>query len=181
MMMRNIIMDRRVTFLGLVFSVLLAVGLVGGCGSGPEATPTPTKTPLGNTNSANTPVPAAQATTPAPQGSDQTPPVQGGSAPTATQPAAQSQSIVVINADQVNVRSEPSTTGKIVATVNTGQKFTLGGRNQDKTWLQIEDNGKEIGWVFAEYADVQTGTQPSQPTSARPGHPTTQPAATQAS
>src|SRR5206468_12497500 len=107
MAMRNILMDKRLTFFGLVLSVLLAVGLMGGCGSGPEATPTPTKTPLGNTNSASTPVPAVQATPAASQAGNQTPPVQGGSAPTATQPAAQSQSIVVINADQVNVRSEP--------------------------------------------------------------------------
>ncbi|CAN5826770.1 hypothetical protein BH10CHL1_BH10CHL1_07030 [soil metagenome] len=141
----------------IILGALLAIALAGGCGgSGPEPTPTPTKTPISSTASqpANTPAPAAQAAKPTP------PPATPASAAAPT--AAPSQTIVVVNADQVNVRSEPNTEGSIVATVNTGQKYTLIGRNQDNTWLQVGENGKEIGWIFGEFADIQTGAPAAQ-------------------
>ncbi len=146
-------MPKKFAFVFVMLGALLTLALAGGCGgSGPEPTPTPTKTPIGaGSQPTNTVASAVVAGTPTAQ--------PATVAPTNAQPTAptKSESIVVVNADQVNVRSEPNTSGTIVATVNTGQKYTLIGRNQDNTWLQVGENGKEIGWIFGEFATVQTG------------------------
>lgn len=177
-------MDKQYKSVSALLRLLVVAVLVSGCGGNrAQPTATPTKTPIPRVGGAatNTPAPAAQATTP-PQTSGQ------AATPTpatsqATTPAAQSESIVVINADQVNVRSEPNTSGEIVATVNTGQKYKLLGRSQDQEWLQVGEDSKEIGWVFAQYAEVQTSaptaqtgdqTTPTQSQSGQAAQPTAQ-------
>jgi len=156
-------MQRPQKLFQIVLPLLLACVLVG-CGSEDEPTPTPTKTPM-------TAAEAVQPTaTLAPAESGQT-----GGQP-AEQPAAQPtpeptkiETIGTVTADLLNIRSEPSTEGELVTTATIGQKFTVVGRNQDGTWLQVADNGKLLGWVAAEFLEVaQVAVAPSNPTTGEP-------------
>lgn len=161
----------------LAFTLTLAA-----CGSAePEPTPTPTKTPLGAV-AAETPPPLATPTQPAAQTGGQ--PAQSGQPETQALPTAtpKTETIGTVTADLLNIRSDPSTDGTIVTTATTGQKFTVVGRNQDGTWLQLADNGKLLGWAAAEFIQVEQqvvngeqsnsspaqGGDPATPTAAAP-------------
>ena len=142
----------------IVLAALLTLILASACGSEPEATATPTKTPVGaGAQAANTPeaavTPTAPTTTEVPTAT---------TAANAAPAAPQTQTIVRINTDLLNVRSAPDITGEILATVNTGDTFTLIGRNQDNTWVQIGEDGRQLGWVAAEFVEIQTDVPVTQ-------------------
>ncbi len=145
----------------LCLFLLLFALLIAACGGDePEPTATPTKTPLPANQPAATPPPetATQVAAPA-QGNTQ--PANGQSAqPTAT--PTKTETIGVVTADLLNIRSDPNTTANIVGTANTGQKFTIVGRNQDGTWLQLADNGKLLGWAAAEFIQVEKAGSPGE-------------------
>lgn len=147
-------MRRRVWWFGLLAVVLLVV--LSGCGRrGPEPTPTPTKTPTGGVSLA---APAAPAETPQP------PPAA---------PAAQTgKTVAVINTAVLNVRAAPSADAQIVGTVEQGAQYDVIGRTQDSAWIQIGRDGREIGWVSAQFVVLQVvnpgaapvaGGQPAPP------------------
>lgn len=171
--------------LSVFVRLFLVAAIVSACGGNrAQPTATPTKTPIPRVGAAtDTPVPATQAPAGTPKPVDQ----QATPAPStdnqSSGAAPQAETMVVINSDQVNVRSEPSTSGAVVTTVNTGQKYKLLGRSQDQQWIQVGEDSKEIGWVFAQYADVQTGA-PAQAdgkaTPAQGGGQATQPTPAQA-
>jgi uncharacterized protein YraI len=72
------------------------------------------------------------------------------------------ETIGTVTADLLNIRSDPNTTANIVAEATLGDQFTIVGRNQDGTWLQVAQAGKLLGWVFAEYIEVsQVAVTPS--------------------
>lgn len=141
-------------------ALLMFTMFLSGCwGSGPEPTPTPTKTPVGvgqvdaptNTPAADAqPATGNQSAAPAPQPAD-----------TPTPEPTKGETIGVINADLLNIRSDPSTTGNIVGSATNGQRFTIVGRNQDGAWLQVAENGRLLGWVAAEFVDIQQGDVPA--------------------
>lgn len=143
---------------------LLIVLLFSGCGSGPEATSTPTKTPLGASeqapvNPTATPIPAVNQ------------PATSAAEPTVAPATGQTGSpaeIAVINADLLNIRGGPSTGDEIVRTANLGEEFTIVDRSQDGSWVQIAQAGQTVGWVAAEFVTVQQDNQPPAPTAGGP-------------
>src|SRR5690606_35943260 len=50
----------------------------------------------------------------------------------------------------------PSADGELVQTVEQGQQFDVIGRSQDGGWVQIGTEGREVGWVSAEFVVEQT-------------------------
>jgi len=71
------------------------------------------------------------------------------SVPTATQSQIVSteQTLSVTSKARLNVRSEPSTSGVIVATLNFGQTVSAIGRSADGLWLAIDTGG----WISSAY------------------------------
>jgi len=143
----------------LVYWLFFVLLLTSACGSGPEATPTPTKTPPG----------AAPAEVPA----TPTAPAETGAAPNATSaPAAESQpppasapaatavqtEIATVNTELLNIRGGPSTNDSIVTTANQGQQFQLIERSPDGQWVHLGTNGSALGWAAAEFVTISAGT-----------------------
>ena len=138
----------------------LAVIVLAACGGRrTEATPTPTKTPdSGQTGAAPAATPDASAT-----GTDPTAPSESTSAPTAAQPTPATKTVAVINAAILNVRRSPSTDGEVVQTVEEGQQYDVIGRSQDGEWVQIGSDGRELGWVAAEFIIEETVQLAAEP------------------
>jgi polysaccharide biosynthesis protein PslG len=129
--------------LSLIFATAL---LLIACGPEEAPTPTPTKTPAvaAQPAAAETPVPEVQ-------------PQTGGES-TAAQPQGQSAEQPVratINASQLNIRSGPGTNYDIVRTATQGQQFDLVAVSEDRTWVQIAENGAPVGWTAAEFLTIQ--------------------------
>jgi uncharacterized protein YraI len=141
--------------------MLLAVLTLAGCGRGgkQEPTPTPTKTPLAVGEAPATPVPpaAVQPTVAPAQPAEAQPtaPAEPEETPTTKEVA-----MGTVTATQLNVRSDPSTDAAIVSTVNQGEQYEIVGRSQDDQWVQLGKDGALIGWVAAEYMQVETVTVP---------------------
>jgi uncharacterized protein YraI len=101
-------------------------------------------------------------------------------APTPT-PAPATKAVAVINASILNVRRAPATDGEVIQTVNQGERYDIIGRSQDGDWVQIGTQGREVGWVAAEFvleesetvvvAPAVPGDQPAQPEAAVPTAP----------
>ncbi|MDQ3249823.1 MAG: SH3 domain-containing protein, partial [Chloroflexota bacterium] len=162
----------------VLLTALIMLILLSACGSsGAEPSATPTKTPVpANAQATNTPAPPTPTSPTAAQ-----PTTAAASQPAPAAP--QTQSIVLITTDSLNVRREPNATADILTTVNTGQTFTLIGRNQDNAWVQIGENNREVGWVSAEFVEIQTGvpvTQTQTQTSTQAGVAATPPPAANA-
>lgn len=136
--------------------VIVAVMSLSACGRGrSEATATPTKTPdsaqSGAAPEAATPTPVPAAAGANPTAASQPTPV--AEAPT---PTPATKAVAVINATILNVRRSPSADGELVQTVEQGQQYDVIGRSQDGAWLQIGTEGREVGWVSAEFVTEQT-------------------------
>jgi len=61
---------------------------------------------------------------------------------------------------RLNVRSAPSTEGRIVAQIERGETYPIIGRNADRSWWQVDVDGTQ-GWAFARFiVDSNTGAVP---------------------
>jgi hypothetical protein len=61
---------------------------------------------------------------------------------------------LVTSTNNVNLRSDPSTTNPLLLTIPAGTIFTASGRSQDKSWWRISynsGNNVTVGWVSAQY------------------------------
>ena len=163
---------------GVVFTLSL-----GGCalpfmgGGAPEPTapvatrvivPTFTPTPVGEAPATPTPqptptvqvlavaaAPTAGAAVTTTQTLTQTGAVTTTEAAAPASPTAAPEPALEVESDQVNVRSGPGTGFGVVGTVNTGERFDIKGRNEDKSWWLICCvNGKE-GWIYGELTDEE--------------------------
>jgi len=141
----------------LILATVLLLFTVAACGRGkPEATPTPTKTPMLETGQQTDP---ASPATPEPQnpGDTTTPtatPVPADNSTSAPEPTTKV--MATINASILNVRSGPTTESDVVQTVNQGERYEIIGRNQEDTWVQLGTDGRELGWVATEFVTVET-------------------------
>ncbi len=61
--------------------------------------------------------------------------------------------VVQVDADLVNVRSGPGTNYPVVATAGSADAYTLNGRSEDGTWLQVCCLGAEQvpGWISGDF------------------------------
>jgi hypothetical protein len=102
----------------------------------PTNTPTPTLTP--------TPTP--------------TPTTTPTNTPTLTPPPAMPHAVVI---NPVNLRSGPGTVYDIIGTLSPGQILTVTGRIADTTWLQVNTDQMQEGWVVNR-ADLVTLNLPTE-------------------
>ncbi|MCC6457854.1 MAG: SH3 domain-containing protein [Caldilineaceae bacterium] len=134
--------------------VLLFVALfvLAGCGRGRgEPTATPTKTPDSGQSGA-----APEAVTPTPVSAGAAAPSAAPATATdASTPTPATRTVAEINAAILNVRRAPSADAEVVQTVEQGQQYDVIGRSQDGAWIQIGSEGRELGWVAAEFVVVQ--------------------------
>ena len=75
--------------------------------------------------------------------------------PPAATPTATPEPALEVESDQVNVRSGPGTGFGIVGTVNTGERFVIKGRNEDKSWWLICCVNGQEGWIYGELTDEE--------------------------
>ena len=127
------------------FTILLGLMLLlAACGGGSEPTPTPTKTPAAAAQSEATATPTI-----APASNQDTGAAAQPAPPTDTpQPATPTpavEKIARVTADQINVRSGPSTADAVVRLANSGETFTLLGQSADGQWLELGENGASLG------------------------------------
>jgi uncharacterized protein YgiM (DUF1202 family) len=166
--------------------VLLTLLIATGCGrTRAEATPTPTKTPAVSAAAGDT-----SATATADAGTTPGAAQPGAGAPTGGTPVAETpgatptpatKSVAVVAASILNVRSAPSADGQVINTVTEGQRFDIIGRSQDGAWIQIGQEGREVGWVSAEFVTIETvdASASPEPDAAAPTPAAEQPAAQQ--
>lgn len=60
---------------------------------------------------------------------------------------------IAVTTSQLNVRENPSITGRVLTQITRSQIYPIIGRNADSTWWQINVNGT-IGWVNATYVSA---------------------------
>ncbi len=177
--------------LRILVLLTLALGLalvLGGCGrSRAEATPTPTKTPPAEGGQPTVSQPATATPVP-PTTAPQAPapaPAEPAAQPTAApEPEVKTQTFAAVNTDLLNVRREPSTTGEVLRTVAQGEEYAVMGRTADGQWLQLDEDGRELGWVAAEFMTIlgeRPVAQAGEPTAAPVAQGGDQPAPTPAS
>ena len=80
--------------------------------------------------------------------------------PSATAKAAKavaSAAVGVVNASSVNVRIGPGTVYPVADRLQETSDFSIAGRNEDGTWLQIccATGGEDQNWIAAEFVDVR--------------------------
>lgn len=151
-------MKKSVVRLALLVCMIV---ILAACGSEPEATPTPTKTPEAGSGEPAVIAPTVTPVAPAAPASGGQP--APADSQTATQSAAaQTQSEATVNADGgLNLRSDPNASSTVIRVADKGEKFIVVSKTDDGQWVQVAQNGQTLGWLAAEFVDL-TGTQVAQ-------------------
>lgn len=161
----------------IVALTLAATIFLAACGGGEGPTPTPTKTPMAQVAATPTPTLAPVTAGDAGDAGAQTPVASAPTdAPVPPTLAPVVEKIARVTADQLNVRSEPSTAGAIVKLANNGESFTLLGQSDDGQWLQLGENGAPLGWGAAEFMIVEEQVVQAPAGTGDPVRPTSAPA-----
>ncbi|MGB8646780.1 MAG: SH3 domain-containing protein [Anaerolineae bacterium] len=128
----------------LILILLTALALAG-CADSP--TPTPTLTPVVTRTPTLRPTatPVPPTATPAPPTVPPQPPTPTPLPPIATLKLP------------ANVRAGPSTFFPIIGKLKTGSRYPIVGKSEDSKWWQIPLDNK-LGWIPADFTDVQGGT-----------------------
>ncbi|MFX1476373.1 MAG: SH3 domain-containing protein [Promethearchaeota archaeon] len=103
----------------------------------------------------NTPVLSTDTPTPVPPTDTPTPPAPPTNTPTPT-PTPDAVTVAA-----VNLRSGPGTGYERIGTLSPGQVLTVTGRIADTTWLQVNTNQMQEGWVINQ-ADLVTLNLPTE-------------------
>lgn len=165
-------MRRTWKVLGLLLGLTL---MLAACGGGAEPTPTPTKTPVAATEPTATPT-IAPATGQETGAAAAQPTVAAPAAPTNTPaPTPTPEKVARVTADQLNVRSGPSTSDSIVRLANAGETFSLLGQSDDGQWLQLGENGAAVGWGAAEFMTIEERVAQAPTNAGGSTQPTTAP------
>ena len=56
--------------------------------------------------------------------------------------------------DSLRLRAAPSTTSAMLTLLQPDTPLTILGRSEDQKWLHVQTEADQIGWVFAQYVDV---------------------------
>jgi hypothetical protein len=164
----------------LILSSLLTLLLLAGCGSrrGGDPTPTPTKTPAGQSAAVATPVPpSVDANTQAAQQTQAAQPVPvvdatlAQPAEVATEPTPEPYSVATVNTDLLNIRSDHDANAEVVRTANRGETFDVLGKNAASSWANLGQNGEVVGWAAVEYLTIVDPVKPPEPVVAEPAAP----------
>ena len=134
-------------------TALAALLLLAACGGGAEPTPTPTKTPAAQEQPA-TPTPTLAPVSVEPAPAQEQSAAQPADTP-APAPTPVIEKIARVTADQLNIRSNPSTDGTIVKLALTGETYTVLSQSDDGQWLELAENGNALGWAAAEFMTVE--------------------------
>jgi uncharacterized protein YraI len=129
------------------------------------ATPTPSDTP--------TPTDTATPTPSATLSPSATPSTTPSPTPSATATRAEPQAVA---GERLNMRSGPSQQYDVLGTYEPGAVFTPLGRNDDGTWLQVHAPDGQIGWMLAQYLQLNVALD-DLPVVAAPPTPTPRPTA----
>ena len=80
-------------------------------------------------------------------------PTTAGGSPNAksTSPVAVMQGRAV---ELLNIRNAPSTRGRILGQLDTGEAATLTGRTADTQWIRVRNASGLVGWVSRQYLDT---------------------------
>lgn len=83
---------------------------------------------------------------------------------------------VTVKVQGLNVRSGPGTNYSVIANVNAGQSLTIVGSATNCSWLKVQENGRDLGWISGSNQFV-TFTVPCStlPVTAAPAVPTPAP------
>ena len=158
-----------------LFALSLSLALMfilAGCGrSRAEPTPTPTKTPMSAESSAAA-TPVVETPAPPPAAVETATPVPAAveAQPEPTQPTTKT--VARITASILNVRSEPNADAALVQTVDQGQEFDVIGRTEGDEWVQLGEDGRQLGWVageFVELRQVDLAAEATEPATAGEG------------
>lgn len=115
----------------------------------PSSTPSPTFTPLPSSTTTPTPSPTATA-------SPTTTPTATTS-PTAT---PRIEVAGVVEATILNLRAAPGLESDILLVLSKGDLLTAIGRSSDSTWIEIDTQSGNTGWVYSPYVQWATETEP---------------------
>lgn len=69
-------------------------------------------------------------------------------------PVVPSGAFATITTDRLNVRSQPTTDGEIIARVFSGENYPVLGRTAESTWWQIQLDATTSGWVFFRFVNI---------------------------
>lgn len=124
-------------------------------------------TPIPPTEAPQTPVPTVAPATPT-----RAPTVRPTASPTPIPPTATPKPLIATAKQVLNIRSQPTTTGRIVGTLAKGATAQAVGRTAAGDWLQIliPPKATERGWIAATLVTL-SGPKESLPVIG-PGAPT---------
>jgi uncharacterized protein YgiM (DUF1202 family)/type II secretory pathway pseudopilin PulG len=136
---------QKILFLSLVICGLMLVA----CETSPTATPTlaPTLPPTPTLTDTPEPSPTALPPTPTIE------PATATLAPPTATPIPPIATMKII----VNVRSGPGASYPLIGKLKKGDRRPILGKSDDSKWWQIPFEN-QLGWVAADFTDVQTGT-----------------------
>jgi uncharacterized protein YgiM (DUF1202 family) len=152
--------ELRVAYIGLIGAVIVAViglgqpivtelarSLFAPTPTSVAVAPTYTPTPTATTTSTSTPtsMPALTPTSTATPTSTQTPTPRATPTDTPTPTHTPVPDAVVVA--PLNLRSGPGTAYDIISTLSPGQTLTVTGRIADASWLQVNTDQMQEGWV----------------------------------
>jgi uncharacterized protein YgiM (DUF1202 family) len=133
----------------LAGALMLAVGLLAGCGGGDGDAATPTPIVIPSPLNSENPLSTAQ-----PQNIPSVPSATGGASSGDVGDATHT-----VNADSLNIRSEPNTDSDIIGSLDRDQKVKV---LEEGEWSKIQYNDKE-GYVKSSYLQKIEGTSPTNP------------------
>jgi uncharacterized protein YraI len=141
--------------------ILLTVAVTGcaqrvNAGPPPTRTAIPTFTPSPTYDVLATMVFEAAAATATAEAPTITPTPTETETPTVT-PTETPEVAKVLVSRPVNVRSGPSTYHSVIGSADSGDAYSILGKNNAGDWWQIDYNG-QVGWIFAELVEAKAAT-----------------------
>jgi Tol biopolymer transport system component len=75
------------------------------------------------------------------------------------EPAALTPKLIARPRNAMNIRQGPGTVYSVIGSAGGGQSFTITGRNEDASWLQISSEAIPQGWLYANLVEISGDMQ----------------------